>query len=71
MICSWDNGFSEKIGYLEDDPKLFENLTCYELIKYQSLLIEKPLSQEQIIETLDMFSLKEQKDQMASSLSRS
>ncbi|GIN25808.1 hypothetical protein J5TS1_12690 [Bacillus licheniformis] len=62
--------YLEKIGYLEDDPKLFENLTCYELIKYQSLLIEKPLSQEQIIETLDMFSLKEQKDQMASSLSR-
>lgn len=58
------------IGYMEDDPILFENLTCFELIKYQSMLIEQPLEIHQINSLLREYGLEEQAHRRSSALSR-
>ncbi|KSU69035.1 ABC transporter ATP-binding protein [Bacillus altitudinis] len=58
------------IGYMEDDPILFENLTCFELIKYQSMLIEQPLEIHQINSLLREYGLEEQAHRPSSALSR-
>ncbi|WP_169057658.1 ABC transporter ATP-binding protein [Bacillus pumilus] len=58
------------IGYMEDDPTLFENLTCFELVKYQSMLVEQPLENNQINEMLRNYGLEEQTHRRSSSLSR-
>ncbi|MBU8726341.1 MULTISPECIES: ABC transporter ATP-binding protein [Bacillus] len=58
------------IGYMEDDPILFDNLTCFELVKYQSMLVEQPLENDQINEMLRNYGLEEQTNRRSSSLSR-
>ncbi|MDH6595620.1 ABC transporter ATP-binding protein [Bacillus aerius] len=63
------NGFST-VGYMEDDPTLFENLTCFELIKYQSMLVEQPLNKKQIQHLLEKYGLEKQAHIRSSSLSR-
>ncbi|WP_226566567.1 ABC transporter ATP-binding protein [Bacillus stratosphericus] len=58
------------VGYMEDDPTLFENLTCFELIKYQSMLVEQPLEIDQVNDLLSKYGLKEQAHRRSSTLSR-
>ncbi|AOZ88335.1 ABC transporter ATP-binding protein [Bacillus xiamenensis] len=58
------------VGYMEDDPTLFENLTCFELIKYQSMLVERPLKTNQINDLLNKYGLEEQAHRRTSNLSR-
>ncbi|MBR0607015.1 ABC transporter ATP-binding protein [Bacillus safensis] len=58
------------VGYMEDDPTLFENLTCFELVKYQSMLVEQPLENEQIKDLLSKYGLEEQIHRRSSALSR-
>jgi len=58
------------VGYMEDDPTLFENLTCFELVKYQSMLVEQPLENEQIKNLLSKYGLEEQIHRRSSALSR-
>ncbi|MBD3860016.1 ABC transporter ATP-binding protein [Bacillus sp. 28A-2] len=58
------------VGYMEDDPTLFENLTCFELIKYQSMLVEQPLNTKQIQHLLEEYGLEKQAHIRSCSLSR-
>ncbi|MFJ5965678.1 ABC transporter ATP-binding protein [Bacillus sp. NPDC093026] len=58
------------VGYMEDDPTLFENLTCFELVKYQSMLVEQPLDTTQINHLLSKYGLEKQTHRRSSSLSR-
>ncbi|MFJ5671446.1 ABC transporter ATP-binding protein [Bacillus safensis] len=58
------------VGYMEDDPTLFENLTCFELVKYQSMLVEQPLENGQIKDLLSKYGLEEQTHRRSSALSR-
>lgn len=69
LINSSKQSFSH-VGYMEDDPTLFENLTCFELIKYQSMLVGQPLNNDQINDLLSKYGLAKQAHRRTSNLSR-
>lgn len=64
-----DYDFS-RIGYLEDDPQFYENLTTKEIIHYYTLLQNKKISPSESDALLREYNLYEKKDVRIKELSR-